>query len=228
MPDRAAAPIVAAMARSPHVLVVDDDEFTRFLLVRALASFGYDDVIASEGAASALSAAEGRRPAAAILDLDLGPGPNGVDIAQALRKRYPDIALILLTSFEDPRLMGGVAALPIGAIYLTKRAVGNDEILPRAMEVVLTHPCAESNARMGADYATPLALSDNQVDIMRLVAEGHSNAEIGRRLHLTERGVAKAVSRLVKQLGLDTSSEANVRVLITQAYFQYAGHGVTR
>ena len=38
---------------------------------------------------------------------------------------------------------------------------------------------------------------------MRLVAEGHSNAEIGRRLHLTERGVAKAVSRLVKQLGLD-------------------------
>ncbi|MEY3733802.1 MAG: hypothetical protein RL347_1161, partial [Actinomycetota bacterium] len=58
--------------------------------------------------------------------------------------------------------------------------------------------------------------------------EGHSNAEIGRRLHLTERGVAKAVSRLVKQLGLDPGSDSNVRVLITQAYFQYAGHTVAR
>ena len=52
--------------------------------------------------------------------------------------------------------------------------------------------------------------------------------EIGRRLHLTERGVAKAVSRLVKQLGLDSSGDTNVRVRITQAYFQYAGHGVAR
>ena len=58
---------------------------------------------------------------------------------------------------------------------------------------------------------------------MRLVAEGHSNVEIGRRLHLTERGVAKAVSRLVKQLGLESGADGNVRVLITQAYFQYSG-----
>ena len=211
-----------------RVLIVDDDEFTRFLLIRALASFGYEDVTACDGVASALTEAATVRPDVAILDLDLGPGPTGVDLARELRKRLPAIALILLTSFEDPRLLGSVGALPIGTIYLTKRAVGNDEILPRAMETVLAHPCADSNARMGEGYATTLSLSDNQVDIMRHVAEGHSNAEIGRRLHLTERGVAKAVSRLVKQLGLDTSGDANVRVLITQAYFQYAGHGVAR
>jgi len=212
------------MPSPQRVLVVDDDEFTRFLLVRALASFGYDNVEPCDGVASALAAAEAARPDVAILDLDLGPGPHGIDLARALRKRIPDLALILLSSFEDPRLLGGVGELPIGAIYLTKRAVGNDEILPRAMDAVLAHPCAEGNARMGAGYAAPLSLSDNQVDIMRLVAEGHSNAEIGRRLHLTERGVAKAVSRLVKQLGLDPGSDGNVRVRITQAYFQYAGH----
>lgn len=216
------------MATGPHVLLVDDDEFTRFLLVRALASFGYDDVVACDSAATALAKADDQRPALAILDLDMGPGPNGVDLGHALRKRVPDIALILLTSFEDPRLLGGVGALPAGMIYLTKRAVGNDEILPRAIEVVLASPCADANARIGRDHATPLSLSDNQVDIMRLVAEGHSNAEIGRRLHLTERGVAKAVSRLVKQLGLEPGADGNVRVLITQAYFQYAGHGAAR
>lgn len=216
------------MAERPRILIVDDDEFTRFLLTRALASFGYDDVEACDGVVSALAAADAARPAAAVLDLDMGPGPNGVDLGHALRKRFPDIALILLTSFEDPRLLGGVGSLPVGTIYLTKRAVGNDEILPRAMDVVLASPCADANARMGEGYAKPLSLSDNQVDIMRLVAEGHSNAEIGRRLHLTERGVAKAVSRLVKQLGLDPGSDGNVRVLITQAYFQYAGHTAAR
>lgn len=228
LPALTPAPIVAAMTGTRRILIVDDDEFTRFLLVRALASFGYDDVEACDGPAAALAAAAAVRPAAAILDLDMGPGPNGIDLGHALRKRFPDIALILLTSFEDPRLLGGAGALPVGTIYLTKRAVGNDEILPRAMEVVLASPCADSNGRMGAGYAKPLSLSDNQVDIMRLVAEGHSNAEIGRRLHLTERGVAKAVSRLVKQLSIESGSDANVRVLITQASFQYAGHGVAR
>ena len=216
------------MSSGPRILLVDDDEFTRFLLARTLTTFGYDNVAACAGVTEALTSAEADRPAAAILDLDMGAGPNGIDLGHALRKRFPDIALILLTSFEDPRLQGGVSALPVGTIYLTKRSIGNDEILPRAMEAVLAHPCAESNTRLGEGYAEPLSLSDNQVDIMRLVAEGHSNAEIGKRLHLTERGVAKAVSRLIKQLGIDPGSEANVRVLITQAYFQYAGHGTAR
>ncbi|MGA1090946.1 MAG: response regulator [Candidatus Nanopelagicales bacterium] len=211
------------MSAGTRVLLVDDDEFTRFLLVRALASFGYDDAVACDGASAAIVAAETLRPHVAILDLDLGPGPSGIDLAHALRRKQPDLAIILLTSFEDPRLLVGSATLPSGTIYLTKRAVGNDEVLPRAMETVLASPCADTNARIGKGMATPLSLSDNQVDIMRLVAEGHSNAEIGRRLHLTERGVAKAVSRLVKQLGLESGADGNVRVLITQAYFQYSG-----
>ncbi|MFZ8910004.1 MAG: response regulator [Candidatus Nanopelagicales bacterium] len=211
------------MSAGTRVLLVDDDEFTRFLLVRALASFGYDEAVACDGAPAAVVAAETLRPHVAILDLDLGPGPSGIDLAHALRRKQPDLAIILLTSFEDPRLLVGSATLPSGTIYLTKRAVGNDEVLPRAMETVLASPCADTNARIGKGMATPLSLSDNQVDIMRLVAEGHSNAEIGRRLHLTERGVAKAVSRLVKQLGLESGADGNVRVLITQAYFQYSG-----
>ncbi len=216
------------MSEGTRVLVVDDDEFTRFLLVRALASFGYEDAMACDGAPAAVATAATYLPHVAVLDLDLGAGPTGIDLAHALRRKQPDIAVIILTSFEDPRLLGGAVALPAGSIYLTKRAVGNDEVLPRAMETVLRSPCAESNARVGKGLVTPLSLSDNQIDIMRLVAEGLSNAEIGRRLHLTERGVAKAVSRLVKQLGIESGSDGNVRVLITQAYFQHSGQANPR
>lgn len=216
------------MSVRSRVLIVDDDEFTRFLLVRALASFGYEDAQACDGATSAIATATKYLPHVAILDLDLGPGPTGIDLAHALRRKQPDIALIILTSFEDPRLLGGASSMPVGSVYLTKRAVGNSEVLPRAMATVLQSPCSEANSSLSKGVAHPLSLSDNQVDIMRLVAEGHSNAEIGRRLHLTERGVAKAVSRLVKQLGIDAGADGNVRVLITQAYFQYSGQASQR
>ena len=216
------------MSADTRVLIVDDDEFTRLLLVRALASFGYDDCRSCHGASSALETAAAYLPHVAILDLDLGPGPTGIDLAHALRRKQPDIAVIILTSFEDPRLLGGPASLPVGSVYLTKRAVGSEEVLPRAMETVLRSPCADANSRVSKGLSTPLALSDNQVDIMRLVAEGHSNAEIGRRLHLTERGVAKAVSRLVRQLGIEAGTDGNVRVLITQAFFQYSGQAGRR
>lgn len=70
-------------------------------------------------------------------------------------------------------------------------------------------------------------LSDNQIDIMRLVAEGYSNAEIARRTFVTEPGVAKAIGRLVKQLGIEAGPDANVRVRITQAYYAMVGFGRT-
>ena len=66
-------------------------------------------------------------------------------------------------------------------------------------------------------------LSDNQVEIMRLVAEGFSNAEIGRRRHLTDAAVEKAIARLIKQLELQPGRNDNPRVLVTQAYFALIG-----
>ena len=110
------------MSAGTRVLLVDDDEFTRFLLVRALASFGYDEAVACDGAPAAVVAAETLRPHVAILDLDLGPGPSGIDLAHALRRKQPDLAIILLTSFEDPRLLVGSAALPSGTSTASTRA----------------------------------------------------------------------------------------------------------
>lgn len=211
-----------------RIVVVDDDDFTRFLLARTIASFGFEDVDHYATAAEALvGATTGTRPAVAVCDLDLGPGPHGIDLAHALRKRIPDIGIVLLTSFDDPRLIGASRPLPVGGVYLSKRAVGDDGSLRRSLETVIAHPCAETNAE-AAVHRVAVDLSDNQVEIMRLVAEGYSNAEIGRRRHLTERAVAKAVSRLVRQLGIEATEDDNVRVLIAQAYVEHAGGQVPR
>lgn len=213
-----------------RALVVDDDDFTRFLLVRTLTDFGYGPISDASSASDALRMAkDGRVFELAILDLDLGRGPHGIDLAHAMRKVLPSIAIVLLTSYDDPRLIGAKQDLPTGGVYMSKRAVSDEGQLRQTLDLVLAHPCRSGN-RVVDDSVSPsgIPLSDNQVDIMRLVAEGFSNAEIGRRQHLTEKAVAKAVSRLVRQLNLTVGPDDNVRVLIAQQYFARIGSGHVR
>lgn len=210
-----------------RALVVDDDDFTRVLLVRTLTASGHEVVGDCANAASAMRTADAQRPDLAILDLDLGPGPNGIDLGHGLRRLNPTIGLIVLSSYTDPRLAGTTRELPPGASYISKRSIGDSQTLEDAIVQVAQSPLAERT--QGAD-PVPKArkLSDNQVEIMRLVAEGYSNAEIARRRSLTEPAVAKAVARLVKQLDLQVGSEDNVRVLIARAYFDLIGHSQVR
>ena len=209
------------------ILVVDDDDFTRFLLVRTLRDLGFERVVDSPTAAAALSSARSQMPDAAILDLDLGPGPNGIDCAHALRKLSPKVAIVMLSSYQDPRLLGANRPLPEGSVYLSKRTLGDAEVLAATIRDVLASPGAAHRTPDSGQSPAPVKLSDNQVEIMRLVAEGYSNAEIARRIFVTEPGVAKAIGRLVKQLGIDTRPDANVRVRITQAYYSMVGFGRT-
>lgn len=205
-----------------HALVIDDDGFVRFLLVRALQDFGFASVDDAASAAEGMRLAKVRKPSLAILDLDLGAGPTGIDVAYGLRKAHPEIAIVILSSYRDPRLLGANRELPDGSVYLSKRDVGDVTVLQRAITEVLESP---RGRRQGAPEATVAGrrLSDNQVEIMRLVAEGFSNAEIARRRHLSEPAVEKAIARLIKQLELTPGRTDNARVLITQEYYSLIG-----
>lgn len=205
-----------------HALIVDDDDFVRFLLTRTLADFGFDSVDDAASATEGIALSGLRRPDLAILDLDLGPGPTGIDVAYGLRKTFPALSVIILSSYQDPRLLGANRELPDGAIYLSKRDVGDVEVLRNAINEVVQTPRGK---REGAPELRLAGrkLSDNQVEIMRLVAEGCSNAEIARRRILTEAAVEKAIARLIKQLELSPTKDENARVLITQAYFSLIG-----
>lgn len=216
------------MARRPdnanvttRVLVVEDDGFTRMLLRGQLEQLGYDVVADAGTAAGALDAAA-LAPDVALLDLDLGRGPTGIDIAYGLRRLLPQIGIVMLTSYADTRLIGEQRGLPPGALALVKRTLEDAAILDAALRMAVD-PAAGADLAALLPVAEATHLSDGQIEILRLVAHGFSNAEIARRRHLSESAVIKAVGRLVDQLGLQTQSGDNQRVLLTQAYFRLTG-----
>ena len=210
-----------------RTILVDDDAFTRVLLVSAIESLGHVSIGAYASASEAAQAAKISKPDLAILDLDLGPGPTGIDLAQNLRQGNRAIAIILLTSYEDPRLIRAKnLTLPEGSVYLSKRQVTSDAVLEMSIETAMSFATLEKPVKLGEERKSRSRegrLSDSQIEIMRLIASGLTNAEIAKSRFLSEAAVGKAISRLVRQLGIAATAEQNQRVLIARAYFEAIG-----
>ncbi len=209
-----------------RVLLVDDDPFTRVTLVSTLRALGCTVVGDAESVSAGLRLSRVVQADVAVVDLDLGEGPTGIDLARRLRHDNPALAIVMLSTYEEPRLMGhNQPALPAGTVYLVKRTITDPEILGRALHLAM-NPSAHTDASRltSATVGSTLAsLSDQQIEIMRLIAAGLTNAEIARRRVINERSVEKAISRLAKYFDLPATKETNQRVLISQMYFQLTG-----
>jgi DNA-binding NarL/FixJ family response regulator len=207
------------------VLVVDDDDFTRMALAAVLTSLDYEMAGQAESVVQAMDAARAARIDVALIDLDLGEGPTGIDLAHGLRGVQPGIGILILSSYADPSFIGRRSRpMPEGAEFLTKQELGDARILDAALTRVRDMDPAEP-----ATSRSPHPnLTESQIETMRLIAAGLTNAEIARRMWITEDGVNRAVTRLVKQLGLEVTKDRNARVLIARAYADMAGRTVIR
>ena len=113
-----------------NVMLVEDDDFTRSTVKSALEGQGvqivYDTAFVKEG----IEFAKKNRPDVAVLDYNLGKGPNGIDLANQLRKMQPEIGIVLLTAFLNPaELDTKIAQLPAGSRYLVQHSVSNIKVL---------------------------------------------------------------------------------------------------
>ena len=199
-------------------LVVDDDDFTRTLVTSMVESFGYDVVGTAGAVTEAMRIAHENHPRLAVVDLDLGEGPTGLDLSHGLRTMMPNIAIVMLTSYGNPTWMGQRREPPLGLRYVVKGEVKDRHVLQDAMSSALADPLA-SDASMRSE--TPL--SESQWDVLRLVAGGFTNSEIARRRSTTDDAVNRAVSRLVKQLDIEVGTDGNARVLLAQMYNRLTG-----
>jgi len=204
------------------VLVVEDDDFTRMTLCGTLTLAGARVVADCKTATEAIEAQRTFSPTIALLDLDLGRGPTGLDVARSLRQHNPRIGIVFLTSYSDPRFVASPGQdPPAGAQYLVKKSVGSVDVILRAIEKSLSSRTINKLAHESSgDFGH---LTTSQIATLRLIADGLSNLEIARKLSITEKSVEQQVSRIAKRLGIERNLDRNVRVSIARAYFRQAG-----
>lgn len=205
-----------------RVLIVEDDPMTRGLLSTMLESADFE-VTSCGSATEAKRLVDAHDPDALLLDVDLGMGPTGFDIADALMRGRPHLAVLFLTHLPDARFAGrSPESLPRKAGYLHKERLATPGVLVDTLDRLLrgtTDP-----VRDDLDPSRRVeALSETQIEVMHLVAQGMSNQQIAERRGTSVRAVVDVISRCFDALGIDDATESNARVLAVREYLRLSG-----
>lgn len=204
-----------------RVLVVDDQELFRNLIVEALRRRGF----AAAGCASAEEAIQLAYRTGfdvACLDVDLRSGVTGIDLAARLREITPSAPVVFLSAVVDPQyLRSDLATGLLGCSYLLKSSVRDVDQLVAAID-------SACHGRFFIDPAVmdsainPLGLTRHQILLLRLAAQGKTNSAIAAELGVTTGAVESGFNRIAKTLGLEASSNTNLRVECVTAYLRHA------
>jgi two-component system, NarL family, response regulator DevR len=197
-------------------MLVDDHQVVRLGVRDVLEADGRLAVVAEAATCGeALLRAAELAPDVAVLDVRL-PDGDGIELCGELRSLHPDMACVVLTSFDDEDARDG--AVVAGASgYLLKQVGGNDlaeQIWAVAEGASLIDPRVAARAferTSGNGNRSGLgSLNPNEQAILDLIGEGLTNRQIGERLCLAEKTVKNYVSHLLRKLGLSRRTEAAV------------------
>jgi DNA-binding NarL/FixJ family response regulator len=205
-----------------RVLAVDDEPMVCVLLKETLESHGYE-VLTATSAAEANRLSKEFDPDVALLDVDLGSGPDGIDLAASLKFSSPGLSVVFLTNVSEPRIAGKSAKqLPAGSAYLLKSNMGDTDTLMQAIE--RTARGQSRQLREDLHNSSSLkSLSNSQLQVLRLLAAGKSNEEISLIRGTTVRAVRLILVRAFKALGIPESGGSERRVMAAREYFKAAG-----
>jgi len=205
------------------VLVVEDDRLTLGLLAEILTQSGFV-VGAADSATRARAMWNRMDPDAVVLDVDLGVGVNGFDLADAFLAQDPSLAVLFLSNLPDARFAGrNPASLPAGVGYVRKEEISDPKVLVAALDAVLRGSKIDT-PRQDLDPGRPMAgLSRTQIDVLRMVALGMSNQQIANERGTSTRAVHNVLSRCMVLIGVNMTDEGHARVAAAREFIRAAG-----
>lgn len=200
-----------------RVLIADDHAVVRGGLEQLLATTDDLELVGLAGDGhEAVALAEEHRPDVVLMDLSM-PGLDGVGATRAITDALAGTAVVVLTSFSDRQRI--LDALDAGAVGYVLKHAAPDEVLdavraahgggapldPKAARVLLDRQ-RESAPTPGRGGAAKL--SDREVEVLRLVADGLANKQVARRLGITERTVKAHLTNVFSRLGVTDRTQA--------------------
>jgi len=199
-----------------RVLIVDDHPIVRQGVRSVLANHSDIQVVGEADSASTLFAiVDSLKPDVVLLDVRM-PGQGGIEVTQRLKHDYPAIHVIILTTYDDDEFLFG--ALRAGAEgYLLKsasqetladsiRQVGRGERLlsPNLMGKVMREFSDLAKDKARADSG----LSDQELEVLRMIATGATNKEIAEKLYWSEVTVKRKVQDILEKMGVANRAQA--------------------
>ena len=195
----------------------------RALLTSLLEAEGFKTKQAAT-AADARAVTQDFDPQVAVLDIELGSGPSGIDLAQILRAQFPSIGLVFLTHIPEPRVVGVENRnIPKNSAYLRKDRMADTGVLRKAIDAAFSNRVSK-DLRDDKSSSHKLAdVSRSQLDVLRMVAMGLSNHEIAAQRGTTVRAVEHLVKRAFASAGVDATAPGNSRVVAAREFISVAG-----
>jgi DNA-binding NarL/FixJ family response regulator len=209
-----------------RVVIGEDSVLLLAGLVKVLESAGFE-VVATAGDGTALvEAVEREQPNLVIADVRMPPThtDEGIRAALAIRGRWPDIAILVLSQYVEERYAADLLSANTSSVgYLLKDRVADVADFLEALRRVAAggtaldpEVVAQLLLRRGADPME--ALTQRERDVLTLMAEGRSNAEIGSALVITDSAVSKHINSIFAKLGLHPGDTGHRRVLAVLRY----------
>lgn len=201
--------VFADIPQEFRVLVVEDDTFTKQLVSNALTAQGFQ-VEQASSVRAALEIFKNFEPHAVVSDLDLGETVSGVDLLNRIKEDAPWTGLVALTAHASPELAAN-GSLPEEVLYLVKSQIDDlNEIGTAVRTSIAGHDePAETRVEMRPEQKV---ISVSQADVLRLIAEGLTNAAIAEVRGTSVRAVENLVQRTFKTLELSKGAGYNPRM----------------
>lgn len=206
-----------------RVLIVDDHALFRQGLVSLLNTYKEIQVVAEAGdAAEALRLTRHHRPDLVLMDIRM-PGMPAFDATRQIKQEFPDIRVVVLTASEDENDL--FEAIRAGAEGYVLKDVRVEELV--RMLAGIFHGEAPISGVMAAKMlnefarrmqsprlkSDPLELTEREQEVLSLVAQGASNAEIAQQLHISENTVKKHLRSILDKLHLENRVQAAIHAL---------------
>jgi len=209
-----------------EILIVEDQAFFRDLLVKAIeAEPGLKLIGSVADGEAAVDLARKTSPDVVIMDIELTGEMNGVEAGLKIKEHKSDTAIVLLSAHME---RGYLTSLPLrhssGWAYLLKQTLPDVETLLRTIRqsvggLVVLDPKLVQMLDPNPDSLLS-RLTDRQLQLLRLMAQGYDNPSIARELHLTENTVETYVNAIYQELGTSREPGVHSRVSATLIYLR--------
>lgn len=211
------------MPKKIELLIVENDNFAATFIKSTLEKTELSSINVADSGASAMKMFREVRPDVCLVDIELGGGPNGIDVARAMRRVNAKVGIVFLTSIQDPRLtVSDGLQLPAGSIYLIKGKITRMQDISTAIHESILSAKSDEHSDLST-LQKNLNFSTGQFELIRMIADGLSNREIANQRVTTIKSTENAISRLAKKLGIKDTGANSQRVLLAKKYFELIG-----